>query len=133
LLAQALEANKQLTALVERQRVELVARDAELERVTAELVVLKRMLFGRSLERARPATADSGGDGSGGGGRPAGGGTSSKRGAGSAGGPPGLLAPAAGGGGLGLPKRRVLLPAVPDAVSPKSVVMLVIEREGRVG
>jgi len=81
LLAQGLEANKQLTALVERQRVELAARDAELERVNAELVVLKRMLFGRSSERARPATADSGGD-TGGGGRPAGGGTSSKRGPG---------------------------------------------------
>ena len=93
LLAQALEANKQLTALVERQRVELVARDAELERVNAELVVLKRMLFGRSSERAR-ATADSGGDNSGGdnsggdnsgdgeaGGRLAGG-TSTKRGPG---------------------------------------------------
>jgi transposase len=87
LLAQALEANKQLTALVERQRVELAARDAELERVNAELVVLKRMLFGRSSERARPATTDSGGDDSGdgdgdGGGRPAGGGKSAGRGPG---------------------------------------------------
>ena len=90
LLAQALEANEQLTALVQRQRVELAARDAELERVTAELVVLKRMLFGRSSERTRPATADSGGDRSSGGGdgdtdgggRPAGRGTSSKRGLG---------------------------------------------------
>ena len=81
LLAQALEANKQLTALAERQRAEivglrasLVARDAELERVNAELTVLKRMLFGRSSERAR-ATADSGDDHSGdgdAGGRPAG-------------------------------------------------------------
>ena len=89
-LAQALEANKQLTVLAERQRAEivglrasLVARDAELERVNAELTVLKRMLFGRSSERAR-ATADSGGDNSGdgdAGGRPAGG-TSSKRGPG---------------------------------------------------
>ena len=45
----------------------------ELERVNAELTVLKRMLFGRSSERAR-ATADSGGDNSGdgdAGGRPA--------------------------------------------------------------
>ena len=91
LLAQALEANKQLTALVERQRVELAARDAELERVNAELVVLKRMLFGRSSERARAATTDSGGDDSGdgdgdgdgdGGGRPAGGGKSAGRGPG---------------------------------------------------
>ncbi len=87
LLARALEANRQLTALVERQRVELVVRDvelervnaelavlverqrvelvvrdAELERVNAELAVLKRMLFGRSSERARPAAADSGAD-----------------------------------------------------------------------
>ena len=60
LLAQALEANKQLTALAERQRAEnarlreeLAVRDAELERVNAELTVLKRMLFGRSSERAR--------------------------------------------------------------------------------
>jgi transposase len=87
LLAQALEANKQLTALVERQRAELAVRDAELARVNAELSVLKRMLFGRSSERARPATAGSGGDNSGdgeadGGGRSAGGGTSAKRGLG---------------------------------------------------
>jgi transposase len=84
LLAQALEANKQLMALVERQRAELAARDVELERVNAELVVLKRMLFGRSSERARPATAEGGGDNSGGdgGGRSAGGGTSTKRGLG---------------------------------------------------
>jgi transposase len=96
LLAQALEANKQLTALAERQQAEIVglraslaARDAELERVNAELTVLKRMLFGRSSERARPATADSGCDHSGddhsgdgdAGGRPAGG-TSAKRGPG---------------------------------------------------
>ncbi|HSO56443.1 MAG TPA: hypothetical protein VL330_27710 [Actinomycetes bacterium] len=74
LLAQALEANKQLTALVERQRVELAARDAELERVNAELSVLKRILFGRSSERARPASADSDADGDGGGGENGGGG-----------------------------------------------------------
>jgi uncharacterized membrane protein YgcG len=74
LLAQALEANKQLTALVERQRVELAARDAELERVNAELSVLKRILFGRSSERARTASADSDADGDGGGGENGGGG-----------------------------------------------------------
>ncbi|HEX6578993.1 MAG TPA: hypothetical protein VF082_11550, partial [Jiangellaceae bacterium] len=85
LLARALEANKQLTALAERQQAEiaglrasLAARDAELERVNAELTVLKRMLFGRSSERARPSTADGGGDG-GDEVRPAGGGTSTKR------------------------------------------------------
>ena len=60
LLAQALEANERLAALVERQREEiarlreeLAARDGELGRVNAELAVLKRMLFGRSSERAR--------------------------------------------------------------------------------
>ena len=80
LLAQALEANKQLTALAERQRAEiaelrevLAARDAELERVNAELAVLKRIVFGRSSERARPATADSGDDGGDGGGDDGGG------------------------------------------------------------
>ena len=72
LLARALEANERLAALVEQQRQEiaelremLAVRDRELERVNAELTVLKRMLFGRSSERAR-ATADSGGDNSGG-------------------------------------------------------------------
>jgi chromosome segregation ATPase len=60
-LAQALEANERLAALVERQREEiaqlreeLAVRDRELERVNAELAVLKRMLFGRSSERVRP-------------------------------------------------------------------------------
>ena len=70
-LAQALEANERLTALVERQREEiaqlreeLAVRDRELERVNAELAVLKRMLFGRSSERARPGAAgeEAGGD-----------------------------------------------------------------------
>jgi transposase len=67
-LAQALEANQQLAALVERQqeenarlREELAGRDGELERVNAELAVLQRMLFGRSSERARSGA--SGGDG----------------------------------------------------------------------
>jgi transposase len=87
-LAQALEANERLAALVERQREEiarlgeqLAARDGELGRENAELVVLKRMLFGRSSERARPSPADGGGDG-GDEGRPAGGGNSGKRGPG---------------------------------------------------
>jgi chromosome segregation ATPase len=63
-LAQALEANERLAALVERKREEiaqlreeLAVRDGELERVNAELAVLKRMLFGRSSERAQPETA----------------------------------------------------------------------------
>jgi len=87
-LAQALEANERLAALVERQRVEiarlgeqLAARDGELERVNAELVVLKRMLFGRSSEWARPSSGNSGGDG-GDEGRPAGSTNSGKRGPG---------------------------------------------------
>jgi len=89
-LARALEANERLAALVERQREEnarlreeLAVRDGELGRVNAELAVLKRMLFGRSSERARPGTVtgDDGGDG-GGQARPAGSGMSGKRGPG---------------------------------------------------
>ena len=126
LLARALEANERLAVLVERQREEiaqlreeLAVRDRELERVTAELAVLKRMLFGRSSERARPGTA--GGDGRrgsrwGSSGSARCGREERQARAGSTGGPPGLLAPAAGGGGVGLPRRRVLLPGVRDAV-----------------
>jgi hypothetical protein len=64
-------------------REELAPRDGELERVNAELAVLKRMLFGRSSERARPGTAtgDDGGDG-GGQARPAGSGKTGERGLG---------------------------------------------------
>jgi len=87
-LAQALEANERLAVLAERQREEnarlreeLAIRDVELERVNAELAVLKRMLFGRSLERAQPATTP-GGDGGGDRVRPAGGGKTGKRGPG---------------------------------------------------
>ena len=85
LLAHALEANERLAALVEQQRQEiaelremLAVRDRELERVNAELAVLKRMLFGRSSERTRPETAAACGDGAGGGD----GGKSGKRGPG---------------------------------------------------
>ena len=60
-MAQALEANERLAALVERQREEigrlreeLAARDGELGLVNAELVVLKRMLFGRSSDGSGP-------------------------------------------------------------------------------
>ena len=86
-LAQALEANERLAALVERQREEiaqlreeLAVRDRELERVTGELAVLKRMLFGRSSERTQPETAsgEAGGDRV----RPAAGGKSARRGPG---------------------------------------------------
>jgi transposase len=45
-----------------RLREELAGRDAELERVNAELAVLQRLVFGRSSERARPEAAG-GGDG----------------------------------------------------------------------
>jgi transposase len=69
MLATALEANERLARLAEelraenaRLREELACRDAELERVTAELAVLKRLVFGRSSERARPDAAGSGGD-----------------------------------------------------------------------
>lgn len=77
-LAAALEANRQLVELTGKLREEnarlrednarLVAcaaeRDAELDRVRADLTVLQRMLFGRSSERSRPGQA--GGDGAGG-------------------------------------------------------------------
>ena len=67
-LAAALEANRQLAELTGKLREEnarlrednarLLARsaerDAELDRVRADLAVLQRMLFGRSSERSRP-------------------------------------------------------------------------------
>jgi transposase len=79
-LARALEANErweraaaELRAENARLRDELARRDAELERVNAELAVLKRLVFGRSSERARPDAAgrDDDGDGDGDGGGPA--------------------------------------------------------------
>ena len=51
-----------------RLRARDAERDAELERVRADLAVLQRMLFGRSSERSRPAPpgrADAGEDGGG--------------------------------------------------------------------
>jgi hypothetical protein len=82
----SLEANQQLAALVERQREEnarlreeLAVRDGELERVNAELAVLKRMLFGRSSERARPGTGGDDGEAQA---RPGGGGKTGARGPG---------------------------------------------------
>ncbi|MGE5290693.1 MAG: hypothetical protein ACM3ML_26580 [Micromonosporaceae bacterium] len=60
-LARALEANgrwEQTAAELRAEnawlREELARRDAELERVNAELAVLQRLVFGRSSERARP-------------------------------------------------------------------------------
>src|SRR6266487_2107543 len=46
-----------------RLREEPARRDAELERVNAELVVLRRLVLGRSWERARPAGRDEDGGG----------------------------------------------------------------------
>ena len=72
-LAAALRANEQLARLADELRAEnarlweeLARRDAELERVNAELAVLQRLVFGRSSERARPDAPgrdeDGGGD-----------------------------------------------------------------------
>ena len=83
-LAAALEANRQLSELAERQRAEIAElqelnarllerdaeREAELEEARAALAVLQRMLFGRSSEkRPGPPAADDGGDRAGDGGR----------------------------------------------------------------
>jgi hypothetical protein len=70
-LAAALEANRQLVELTGKLREEnarlrednarllarVADRDAELDRVRADLAVLQRMLFGRSSERSRPSPA----------------------------------------------------------------------------
>jgi hypothetical protein len=67
-LAAALEANERLARLAEgltaenarlreenaRLRERDALREAELERLRAELAVLQRLVFGRSSERARP-------------------------------------------------------------------------------
>jgi transposase len=82
ILAAALEANRRLSELAERQRAEIAElrelnarlverdaeREAELEETRAALAVLQRMLFGRSSEKSRPEPAV-GGDGAGGGDR----------------------------------------------------------------
>jgi len=76
MLAEALEANRQLSELADgliednallREQVARLAerdaeRDAELERLRADFAVLQRMLFGRSSERSRPGPP-AGGDG----------------------------------------------------------------------
>ena len=68
MLAEALEANRQLSeladgliednALLREQVARLAERDAErdagLERLRADFAVLQRMLFGRSSEKSRP-------------------------------------------------------------------------------
>jgi transposase len=67
LLAQALEANRQLSELAgrlaeenARLRARDAERDAEFERMRADLAVLQRMLFGRSSEKTRPEAPGSG-------------------------------------------------------------------------
>ncbi len=76
LLAEALEANRQLSELADgliednallREQVARLAervaeRDAELDRLRADFAVLQRMLFGRSSEKSRPGPP-AGGDG----------------------------------------------------------------------
>ena len=68
MLAAALEANERLARLAEelraenaRLRAENAEQAAELERVRADLAVLRRMVFGRSSERARPEPSADGG------------------------------------------------------------------------
>jgi transposase len=82
MLAEALEANRQLSeladgliednALLRKQVARLAARDAErdaeLERLRADFAVLQRMLFGRSSEKSRPEPPAGGDDNAAGGG-----------------------------------------------------------------
>src|SRR5262245_47224998 len=73
MLAEALEASRRLSELAgglaeenARLRARDAERDAEFERMRADLAVLQRMLFGRSSGRTRPETpggGDSAGDG----------------------------------------------------------------------
>ena len=73
MLAEALEANRRLSELAgglaeenARLRARDAERDAEFERLRADLAVLQRMLFGRSSEKARPDSpggGDPAGDG----------------------------------------------------------------------
>jgi transposase len=97
MLAEALEANRQLSELADglmedcallREQVARLSerdaeRDAELEKLRADLAVLQRMLFGRSSEKSRPEPPG-GGDAAGGDGqgRDRGSGTGRKRGPG---------------------------------------------------
>jgi transposase len=83
MLAEALEANRQLSELADgliednallREQVARLAerdaeRDAELERLRADFAVLQRMLFGRSSEKSRPGPPAGGDDNAAGGGQ----------------------------------------------------------------
>ena len=97
-LAAALEANRQLAEMASELREENAQlreqnarllerdaeRDAELDRMRADLAVLQRMLFGRSSERSRPEPGrdDAGGEGAGGQGQVRGSGKGGQRGPG---------------------------------------------------
>ena len=89
-LAAALQENGRLRAENAELRVALAEalargaeRDAELEKLRADLAVLQRMLFGRSSEKSRPEPPAGGGAaGDGGQGRDRGSGTGKKRGPG---------------------------------------------------
>ena len=109
-LAAALEANEQLARLADELRAEnarlredLARRDAQLERMNAELAALQRLVFGRSSERARPDAPgrDKDGDGDVDQDRAGGGKGSRPRGPGGSGGAAGLLASAPDRGDLG--------------------------------
>ena len=125
----ALEANRELAELAERQRAEIAGlreqnarllerdaeRDAELEELRAGLAVLQRMLFGRSSEKSPPepqAGSDdelAAGHGIAGTGRTLSGGRGRGRGGGTTGACPVR-------GVLGFPGGRVLLPGMWGAV-----------------
>ena len=111
------EDNARLREEIARLRGENAAQAAELEKLSADLAVLQRMVFGRSSEKSRPEPPAGGGD-AGDGGRPAGRGAGDGEEArpGGAGGAAGLLAPAPVRGVLGFPGGRVLLPGVRGAV-----------------
>ena len=101
MLAAALEANErweraaaELRADNGRLREDLAGRDAELERLRADLAVLQRMVFGRSSERGAAGAAGGRRRGRGAAGRRAAQGQAA--GAGGAGGAAGLLASAPG-------------------------------------
>jgi hypothetical protein len=73
-LARALEANERWERLAAelreenaRLREQDAQREAELERVSAELAVLQRLVFGRSSERATSGEGAGAGEGAGGG------------------------------------------------------------------